>query len=296
MNNWLSWLYHSYLRVPFRLAYDRIGTGKTTIVLLHGIASDRSFWKPLIAQLDPAEYTIIAPDLLGHGASPKPPYIRYSSDDQARAVMALCKQLRLRSVVIVGHSMGCLVATRLASEYPGFFQRILLYEPPLFADVPEFKTHRKRRAFYFAIYDRIAQNPAGALTMTRLVARLSKNWTRFLESEQTWLPIERSLRNNIMQQTSYEELKDITIATDIVHGRFDVAVSRVNLAKMLQDNANIRFYRTTDRHRMSKRSALYLKNLLALHDYKVETTMDGPLPVTKPAKKKRPTIRKRKEL
>jgi pimeloyl-ACP methyl ester carboxylesterase len=178
-------------------------------------------------------------------------------------VLTLLRRLRVRRCLVVGNSMGGLVASRLAKLAPQRVSRLLLYEPPIYGDVPEFKTHARRRKFYFGIYERIAANPPGRLTMARVVARISGNWTQFLASEQLWLPIERSLRNTILNQTSYEELKDTAIRTDIVHGRLDVAVSGSGLKRLLAHNPNIRFYKTTDRHGLSKRSARYLAQLIS---------------------------------
>lgn len=259
----LRQIWHQRLGWPFRLAYQQSGSGTDTVILLHGIAADGNFWRPLLDPLDQTKYRVIVPDLLGHGASPAPAYIQYSSADQAAAVWALCRRLHIKRCIVVGHSMGCLVATRLATQHPALVQRLLLYEPPLFTDMPEFKTRRRREQFYLNLFERIAANPAGTFTVARLVARLAQNWTRHLANDQTWLPIERSLRNSIMQSTGYEELCNITIATDIIHGRLDVVVPRGDLKKQLAHNKNIRFYRTTDRHRMSRASARYLAKLIA---------------------------------
>lgn len=255
--------WYGRLKQPFKLHFQRFGRGRQVVILLHGIASDGNFWKPLIGLLPEAEYTIIVPDLLGHGDSPKPDFIQYTTGDQARAVVRLMNKLRVRRATIVGHSMGSLVASRVGTIAPGRVARLLLYEPPLFAAVPEFKTAARRRSFYAGIYEKIAQNPPSLLSMTRVVATISRNWTKFLVSEQAWLPIERSLRNTIIKQTSFEELKNIAIQTDIIHGRLDVAVPRTGLKKALQHNPNIRFYRTTDNHGLSGTSARYLARLIA---------------------------------
>ena len=252
------------MRAPFRLAYELYEGSGQPIVLLHGIASHGSFWKPLIKQLrDHTDYRIIVPDLLGHGRSPTPSYIDYSVDDQVRALLALFRKLRVRQVVVVGHSMGGLVATRLAVQQASLVKRLLLYEPPLFTAVPGFETPHRRQQFYHRLYDRIAENGTGTFTTTRLVARLSRNWQRYLETDQTWLPIQKSLRNAIMSQASFEELRDITIETSIVHGRLDVVVPPSSIRRKLATNTHIKFYRTTDRHRLSAASAKMLTKLLS---------------------------------
>ncbi|MCA9325896.1 alpha/beta hydrolase [Candidatus Saccharibacteria bacterium] len=258
----LKQIWHKNLKQPFRLVYTSYPGHKEPVVLLHGIASNKEFWQPLATLLSQQGHIVIVPDLLGHGGSPTPDYIRYSTGDQARSVVALLNKLNIKRYALVGHSMGALVASRVAAMRPEKVAKLVLFEPPLFADIPEFRSYQKRRQFYFDIYERIAQNPKRGLSMTKLVAKVSDNWTKYLVSDQAWLPIERSLRNTIMSQTSYEELSDTAIETDIVHGRFDVAVSSVGLKKMLAHNPNIRFHKTTERHNISKLSATFLANLI----------------------------------
>ena len=260
---WLQRLWHQRFKRPHRLAYGRFGDGPQFVLMLHGLAADGSFWQPLIRELPASQYTMIVPDLLGHGNSPKPEYSNYSTSDQAAAVEALLRRLGIGSVVVVGHSMGGLVATRLASQNPRLVSKLLLYEPPLFADMPEFRTHARRRKFYFDLFERIAANPSGTITVARVVARIAKSWTQYLQSEQTWLPIERSLRNSIMASSAVEELRDITIQTDIIHGQLDVVVPKADLKRMLRHNPHISFYKTIDRHRLSKSGARYLARLIA---------------------------------
>ncbi len=270
--NWANKLWHQRLKRPHKLAYEVYGNGPQAVLLLHGIAANGNFWQPLVRELASSQYTLIVPDLLGHGASPKPEYITYSTSDQAEAVRALLRRLRITNAIVVGHSMGALVATRLTTQYRGIVSRLLLYEPPLFADMPEFRTHARRRKFYFDLFERLAANPSGTVTVARVVARIAKNWTHYLQSEQAWLPIERSLRNAIMNSDTVEELRDITIQTDIIHGRLDVVVPKADLKRMLRHNPNISFYRTTDRHRLSKSGARYLGRLIASDNELEDTT------------------------
>lgn len=246
-----------------------IGDGPQDVVLLHGIASDRSFWQPLINLLEPDKYRIITPDLLGHGQSPRPGWANYSTDDQALALRRILKRLRVRHAIIVGHSMGSLVATRLAYKSPDNCEHLILYEPPLFSRIPEFSSKRRRRDFYYHLYDRIAANPKGRYTITKLISRLAKNWQSYLASDQTWVPMGRSLRNNIMEAGRLEELKGIAIETDIVHGRLDVVVPTRGLKKNLKANQNIRFHKTIEGHKLTDKSAKFLASLITANKDKV---------------------------
>jgi pimeloyl-ACP methyl ester carboxylesterase len=83
-----------------------------TLVLLHGVGLDHSVWEPVIARMS-GHFRVIAPDLLGHGASPPAPS-GVTLSDLADAVAA---QIPPASHV-VGFSLGALVAQHLSVHRP----------------------------------------------------------------------------------------------------------------------------------------------------------------------------------
>ncbi len=95
------------------------------ILLLHGLASDARTWEPLMSQLARRGARVIAPDLLGHGESDKPP-LTYDLEAFARSASALVETLGLRHVTVVGHSLGGAIAMHLARGFPQFCQRLVL--------------------------------------------------------------------------------------------------------------------------------------------------------------------------
>ncbi len=98
------------------LAADATGSGPIT-VLLHGITEDARAWEPLIAPLA-EDGTVVAVDLRGHGQSP--PAQSYDPVSMAEDVHALLERLHLDTAdpLIVGHSMGGLVAVAYGARYP----------------------------------------------------------------------------------------------------------------------------------------------------------------------------------
>jgi pimeloyl-ACP methyl ester carboxylesterase len=238
------------------------GNGKP-LLLLHGLVQSGQKWEPLIKQLDTRKWRIIAPDLLGFGKSPKPDWKRYSVQEHADAVLYALKRAKVtRPMTIVGHSMGCLVAVHIAAKYPKRVKRLVLYEPPLLADDPAYRRHARRRMRYLAFYAYIASHPELAFLRNQLTWRLIRRLTGLHLSEEEWPPFERSLRNTIMSQTAYAELRDISIPTHIVHGRLDLIVNRVQMKKMFVQNPNIALHVVNDIHDISPRSAKYLAKLL----------------------------------
>lgn len=255
---------HRWLRRPYRLhvAIDD-GAGTQTAVLLHGLASSGRVWQQLATSLVAKDFRVVAYDLLGFGSSEKPAWPNYSVEDHARNVLHSLKRSGVQfPVTIVGHSMGCLVAVHLASTHPELVKQVILYEPPLFADIPEFSSHARRRKLYFTIFERIAKNPTMMLTYARLLGRAATKIAGFALSEETWVPFERSLRNTIMGQAAYHELHALEVPADIVYGRFDIVVTQTEVKRMFADNKHITFHNVTDIHGISKKSSLYLSRLI----------------------------------
>jgi pimeloyl-ACP methyl ester carboxylesterase len=103
--------------------------GHRAIVLLHGFAASMHWWSPVTEQLEPHFY-VLRVDLLGHGGSEKPRH-GYSIENQARLVEDALAALRVRRAVVVGHSMGGLVATALAERNGNIVDGLVLVDSPV---------------------------------------------------------------------------------------------------------------------------------------------------------------------
>ncbi len=83
-----------------------------TVLLLHGAGAATHSWRdlaPLLAQ----HFTVVAPDLPGHGFTQTPQPEGLSLNGMAGAILALLEVLGLRPVLAVGHSAGAAIAIRL---------------------------------------------------------------------------------------------------------------------------------------------------------------------------------------
>jgi pimeloyl-ACP methyl ester carboxylesterase len=94
------------------LAFDRTGTGEP-LLLLHGTGSSRGVWRPVIPLLA-REREVMALDLPGHGDSPEIARIARTPIGYAPVVAETLDRLGLRSVDVVGNSMGGWTALELA--------------------------------------------------------------------------------------------------------------------------------------------------------------------------------------
>jgi len=103
--------------------YLSAGSGPA-IVLIHGITSSADTWAAAMRGLA-RDHTVIAPDLLGHGASAKPRG-DYSLGAYASGVRDLLAALGHDHVTVVGHSLGGGVAMQFAYQFPERTQRLVL--------------------------------------------------------------------------------------------------------------------------------------------------------------------------
>lgn len=93
--------------------FDSDHTGQT-LLFLHGTGCDASDWRVVIKEL-PQNRRCIALDFRGHGQS-SVPIQAFSLSDLADDVLHLIDDLRLQEVVIVGHSLGGMVAMEVAQH------------------------------------------------------------------------------------------------------------------------------------------------------------------------------------
>jgi pimeloyl-ACP methyl ester carboxylesterase len=109
---------HGYKRA-FRIA----GSGPA-ILLIHGIGDNSTTWTGIHAKLA-QRFTVVAPDLLGHGKSDKP-RADYSAAAYANGMRDLLSVLDIERVTIIGHSLGGGVAMQFAYQFPHLVDRLIL--------------------------------------------------------------------------------------------------------------------------------------------------------------------------
>jgi pimeloyl-ACP methyl ester carboxylesterase len=108
-----------------RMAYREAGSGPV-VVLIHGITSDSSTWRRVLPYLA-RRFTVLAPDLAGHGGSDKPRG-DYSLGALASGVRDLLVALGHERATFVGHSLGGGVAMQLSYQFPERCERLVLVD------------------------------------------------------------------------------------------------------------------------------------------------------------------------
>lgn len=113
------------VRMAYMDVHPSVEANGRTVVLLHGLNFFGEYWEDTIEALTTVGYRVIVPDQIGFGRSSKP-IIPYSFQKKAANTKALLDQLGVESAVILGHSMGGMLATRFAYTYPETTEKLVL--------------------------------------------------------------------------------------------------------------------------------------------------------------------------
>jgi pimeloyl-ACP methyl ester carboxylesterase len=115
-----------------RIAYMDVSPSGTpnghTVVLLHGNNFAGFYFGGPIDALRKAGFRVVVPDQIGYGRSSKP-IIPYNFHDMARNTRAILQALKIERVMVIGHSMGGMLAARFATQYPAMVERLVIYNP-----------------------------------------------------------------------------------------------------------------------------------------------------------------------
>ncbi len=120
-------------RQPLTMGYmDVAPAGKAngrTVVLMHGKNFCAATWEESIAVLSQNGYRVIAPDQIGFCSSSKPEGYQFSFAQLAHNTRALLQSLDIEQATVIGHSMGGMLASRFALNYPEMVEQLVLVNP-----------------------------------------------------------------------------------------------------------------------------------------------------------------------
>jgi pimeloyl-ACP methyl ester carboxylesterase len=100
-----------------------------TVVLLHGKNFCAGSWEATIRALSAEGFRVIAPDQVGFCKSAKPDRYQYGLHTLAANTRSLLDQLGLERPILMGHSMGGMLAIRYALQYPQGISQLVLVNP-----------------------------------------------------------------------------------------------------------------------------------------------------------------------
>ena len=119
-------------RQELEMAYMDVqpdGQSRGTFVLLHGKNFNGAYWHQTIDFLVERGYRVVVPDQVGFGRSSLPQHYQYSFAQLAANTRVMLNQLGVDQARVMGHSMGGMLATRFALQYPDFTDKLVLLNP-----------------------------------------------------------------------------------------------------------------------------------------------------------------------
>jgi pimeloyl-ACP methyl ester carboxylesterase len=115
-----------------RLRYREAGTG-VPVLLVHGLTSSLESFGPLADSLA-VDHRVIAVDLRGHGRSSVPTDPDAYGSEMGEDLVRLLDHLGITSAHLVGHSLGAIVSSYVASRHPDRVATVSLVAPPFLPD------------------------------------------------------------------------------------------------------------------------------------------------------------------
>ncbi|KFF26232.1 alpha/beta fold hydrolase [Chryseobacterium vrystaatense] len=129
------------LKMAYMDVQPKKSNGKT-IMLLHGKNFNGAYWGKTAKDLSDKGFRVIIPDQIGFGKSSKPQSYQFSFSQLAENTKAILDQLRIEKTIVLGHSMGGMVAARFALLYPEKVQKLILENPIGLEDYKTFASYQ----------------------------------------------------------------------------------------------------------------------------------------------------------
>src|SRR4029453_14554431 len=186
-------LYGQDVRIAFMDVAPNGTANGHTVVLLHGNNFAGFYFGGPIDLLRKAGFRVVVPDQIGYGRSSKP-IIPYNFHDMARNTRLILQHLKIDRVMVVGHSMGGMLAARFATQDPDLVERLVLYNPIGLSDGrfdrPWDSTDEGYKRTLAATYQSVrnglmryvSHNPTAWTPQFEQYARLRYSWTLVPES------------------------------------------------------------------------------------------------------------------
>lgn len=223
------------------VGYHRKGTaGAPVVVLLHGLGCTHEVWEDTIKKL-PGHMSVVALDLLGFGNSPRPRLPLHHNYIHARSVIKTLRKLNYtNNIILVGHSLGGLIAIEAARQRPDMWQQLILCGPPIYHSHTAKHTTKKKeekeakllKSLYSIIADSIEGDEAGVIKAAALIKSTGLAPKAVEINQHTITPYILALRHSIIRQTSFTDMQSLRVPTIILYGLFDPLVLHPTIKKL----------------------------------------------------------------
>lgn len=216
--------------------FERPGTG-TTLALLHGIGSNGLSFAPLVSEL-PGDWRVVAWNAPGYGQSTPLPLDWPVARDYADAFCAFADRLDLRDLLVVGHSLGALMATSFSLATPGRVRRLVLTAPAIGHGVAPGSELSAAAEARIGDLDRLGAQEFAATRAPRLVFD-PQHHPQMVERvrvamEKVSMPGYAQASRMLSSGRLLEDAARLSVATDVVVGLGDLVVPPENARRVHQ--------------------------------------------------------------
>lgn len=203
---------------------------RLTVVCVHGIADDSSrFIKPLeyLEGIDSLkDIRFVRFDLLGSGESTKSDELNYDFKEQLEALSNSIEALKLKTpLVLMGHSMGCLISARFADAHKKLVKELILVSPPVFRP-EEFDSPKMA---------------AGKEGFRQLMVLKDPKY-------KTDKAFNNELEKIVFNKNNYNVYTRLTMTTTIIYGAADKIIAGYNIPGLVKINDKISAIKTPGSH------------------------------------------------
>ena len=235
-------------------------------MFIHGIGNTLHSWDAVV-KLMPKDVRVIGIDLLGFGKSPKPQWAVYDAKTQARSVGVTLLGLRMaHQPILVGHSLGALVAVEVAKRYGLGVRRLVLCSPPFYKPEVVKKGLRSSDDMLRELYRAAKKFPEQLEKLSPMAVKLGLANKSLTINEETIGSYIAALEASIINQTSLEDVRKLKVPIDILYGALDPVVINKHITTLAKEKDNISATRLMAGHeivgRYVKSLAQYLSTLI----------------------------------
>ena len=247
-----------------------------TFIFIHGIAASYKTFKPILNEITKGESLkncrIVALDLIGFGRSPRPKDWPYDFEHYNKSLSKTLRKNKIKGqIVLVGHSMGCLIVVNFAKKMieknkGNKIEKLILVSPPIMK--PKDLRGLPER-FMAKSYIELAKHTdaAGVLAIANFANKISSFENKNFDTP----AFRKSMDNLIVTPKTWEIIRKIKLPITILHGVADPLVVGGNLSELARMNKHIEYITALGAHDILGAKQKKLIKILE------ETTMDSKL-------------------
>lgn len=200
------------------------------VVFIHGWAASHRFWKYQIPHFK-RNYQVVTYDLRGHGESDKPSK-GYTVNEQTQDLELLLEGLNIENPVLVGHSLGGMIALEYALKAPNNLRALVI------VGASAHPVASRRRSFQFTLLSwliRISRNRASKYTQKEIFApNVDPELVDWVNTESLRTPTHVILQilKSVKKFDVMNRLQEIKVPTVLVKGEYDTVVESSDLREM----------------------------------------------------------------